>query len=155
MGIFDGIEKIINEHGSAKILGERLLLAKDQNSAQEKRISELETQLKEAEAEKTTFCSQLQRWKTENEQLQKEIQMFHNNNLTFKYGVFWDREGNYYCPNCKKPTLQMAWAKHLNGQFHGLRCSCTSKPFVLTENGKPIQVEDAIKLMTTNQQAAS
>lgn len=37
MGIFDGIEKLINEHGSAKILGERLLLAKDQIEAQDKK----------------------------------------------------------------------------------------------------------------------
>ena len=78
MIIFDGIEKLINEHGSAKILGERLLLAKDQNSAQEKRISELEAQLEESEAEKTVLRSQLQSSQAENQKLTKQIKDFHS-----------------------------------------------------------------------------
>jgi outer membrane murein-binding lipoprotein Lpp len=74
MGIFDGIEKLINEHGSAKILGERLLLAKDQNAAQEKRISELDAQFKQAQTDIATLRLQLQSCQEENERTKQEIQ---------------------------------------------------------------------------------
>lgn len=146
IGIFDGIEKLINEHGSAEILGQRLLLAKDQNTVQEKRISELVAQGEKAQTENAALRLQLQQSQDENRKLQTQINESHNT-LTFKYSVFWDKDGNPYCPNCQKPTLQIKWASHLHGQVHGLKCSCTPKAFVLLDNGQPIQAEDAIKLM--------
>ncbi len=74
MNIFDGIEKLINERGSAKIIGERLLLAKDQNEAQEKQIRELVSQLKESDAEKTTLRLELQKCQNENKELTRQMQ---------------------------------------------------------------------------------
>ena len=102
MTIFNGIEKLINEHGSAKILGERLLLAKDQNSAQEKRISELEVQLKESEAEKTTLRSQLQSSQTKSHQLTQKIKDFHKLPLlNFKTPFFYaNGDPTPFCPVC-------------------------------------------------------
>ena len=74
MNIFDGIEKLINERGSAKIIGERLLLAKDQNEAQEKRIQELESQLEKSAAEKATLRLDLQKCQNESKELTQKIQ---------------------------------------------------------------------------------
>ena len=44
MGIFDGIEKLITEHGSAAILKERLALVADKYSALEKKVANLESE---------------------------------------------------------------------------------------------------------------
>ena len=42
MGLLDSIEKLINEHGSATILKERIALANDKYTALEKKLSESE-----------------------------------------------------------------------------------------------------------------
>jgi DNA-directed RNA polymerase subunit RPC12/RpoP len=44
MGLLDGIEKLITEHGSAAILKERIALARDQYEALERRAAELQTE---------------------------------------------------------------------------------------------------------------
>lgn len=44
MGIFDSIERLINEHGSSVILKERLTLAAEQYAALEKKVSVLATE---------------------------------------------------------------------------------------------------------------
>jgi hypothetical protein len=41
MGIFDGLERLINEHGSAVILKERIDLAKDKYASLERKVAEL------------------------------------------------------------------------------------------------------------------
>jgi predicted nuclease with TOPRIM domain len=53
--IFSEIEKLINEHGSAVILKERLDLAKDKYDALETRHAELEEKVKQLETEKSKF----------------------------------------------------------------------------------------------------
>ena len=55
MGFLDGIEKLINEHGSAVILKERITLANDKYSALEDKLSEVEAKLNAVEAEKNEF----------------------------------------------------------------------------------------------------
>jgi chromosome segregation ATPase len=52
MGFLDGIEKLINEHGSAVILKERIALASEQYAALERKLSEAERQIQDLEAEK-------------------------------------------------------------------------------------------------------
>lgn len=51
MGLFDGIEKLITEHGSAAILKERITLAKEQYAALEKKLSDSDLQVKALESE--------------------------------------------------------------------------------------------------------
>jgi predicted nuclease with TOPRIM domain len=51
MGLFDGIEKLITEHGSAAILKERIALVKDQYSALEKQLLDSQLRVKELESE--------------------------------------------------------------------------------------------------------
>lgn len=68
-------------------------------------------------------------------------------NLVLKYGVWWDKDGNAYCPKCKSPGMQIRWATHVNRQFHALKCSCTEDPFVLLEKGEPIHAQEAMRRM--------
>jgi hypothetical protein len=49
IAVLGEIEKLINEHGSAVILKERIALAQDQYAALEKKLSESESHTKAAE----------------------------------------------------------------------------------------------------------
>ena len=66
MGLFDGIEKLINEHGSAKILKERIELANDKYSALERNLLTSEQKVQQLEQEKQSF-------ELENFKLKEEI----------------------------------------------------------------------------------
>ena len=52
MGLLDGIEKLINEHGSAAILKERIALANDKYAALERKLLDAESKIKQLESEK-------------------------------------------------------------------------------------------------------
>ena len=52
MGLLDGLEKLINEHGSASILKERIELANDKYAALERKLAELEHQAEKLAREK-------------------------------------------------------------------------------------------------------
>jgi hypothetical protein len=139
------IEKLINEHGSATILKERIGLAQDQYSALEKELAASKAREKEFETENL-------RLKLDNEQMKTQIRnledRIHKDNLlTLKYGVYWDKAGNSYCPKCKTPTSQTTWATYINRQVRALVCTCSTMPFTLMEKGEPIQAQDAMKLM--------
>ncbi|RJP79260.1 MAG: hypothetical protein C4522_10400 [Desulfobacteraceae bacterium] len=139
------IEKLINEHGSSKILQERIALANDQYAALEKELSASKTREAQFETENL-------RLKLDNEQLKTQVRELHDqiheiNLLTVKYGVYWDKDGNVYCPKCKTPGLKVAWATYVRQQVHGLKCTCSDSPFILMENGEPIHAQEAMKLM--------
>ena len=67
MGLLDGFEKLINEHGSATILRERISLAEDKYDALERKASELE-------AENETLKSDLEKATKEIDRLNKIIE---------------------------------------------------------------------------------
>ena len=71
MNIFDGIEKLINEHGSAAILRDHVALFKDQLSILKEKFAVLE-------AENQNLKTETQNLKMENEQLKKRIQINKN-----------------------------------------------------------------------------
>src|ERR1041385_3333500 len=51
MSIFDSIEKLITEHGSAAILQQQLSVARDQFSELERKVSDLQTGIGRLEAQ--------------------------------------------------------------------------------------------------------
>jgi septal ring factor EnvC (AmiA/AmiB activator) len=55
MGLLDGLEKLINEHGSAAILKERIALANDKYAALERKLSDAELKVKQLESEKQSL----------------------------------------------------------------------------------------------------
>lgn len=147
MGLLDGFEKLINEHGSAVILKERIALANDKFSALEQKLSDAELGVKKFKTENERLCLDLKEAQEKILNLEDQLVKFHDNALSLKYGVYWDKNGNPFCPKCKTPTTQVKWATYNNRQVHGLKCSCTDKPFVLMENGEPIQAQEAMKRM--------
>ena len=148
MGLFDSFEKIINEHGSAVILKERIALASDKHSALEQELSVSELRAKGLESENKSLRLYREEAQTQIRNLEEQLANFHANALTLKFGVYWNKDGNPFCPKCKTPTSQVKWVTYENRQVHGLKCSCTDKPFVLMENGEPI-IADTWKLMPT------
>lgn len=67
MGLLDGLEKLINEHGSATILKERIALANDKYSA-------LERELSASKSREAELAAENQSLKLDNEKLRQEIQ---------------------------------------------------------------------------------
>lgn len=66
MGLLDGIEKLITEHGSSAILRERIALARDQYEALEKKIATFQD-------ENATLKSEYQRLELDNDKLKQKI----------------------------------------------------------------------------------
>ena len=101
MGLLDGFEKLINEHGSATILKERISLANDKYSLLEEKNSMLARQaadndekIKILETENQTLHLNVQKAEQKIRQLEKQISTIHNSNP----------EG-YVCDHCASPTL--------------------------------------------------
>jgi hypothetical protein len=69
MGLLDGLEKIINEHGSAVILKERIALANDQYAILEKKFEASALRVAELESENKALRLNLEKEKAEVENL--------------------------------------------------------------------------------------
>lgn len=147
MGLLDGIEKLINEHGSSVILKERIALANDQYAILEQKLAASELRENQLKSQNESLRLDVEKAQIQIKNLEDKLS--HNNALTLKYGVYWDKEGNPYCPKCKTPTLQVAWVTYLNRQAQGLKCTCSPKPFVLMENGEPLQAPEVMKRMAS------
>lgn len=102
MNIFDGIEKLITEHGSAAILSERLAFAKDQFEQLERKVSDLQTQTGRLEA-------QLEREQSDHKKDREELQRLKNEHAeeVRVYGSVEFRRGKRtggvwiaFCPAC-------------------------------------------------------
>lgn len=110
MGLLNGIEKLINEHGSSVILKEHIALANDQYSLLESKVIDLQS-------ENERLRLELEKAQVQIQQLQERI----NRHETFqlKFGVYWDNDDNPYCPKCKTPTSRVVWTKYINRQVQG------------------------------------
>lgn len=86
MGLLDGIERLITEHGSAAILRERIALANDQYSA--------------LEAENKILKSENERLKLDNEKLQEKVRNFESKS------VHNSNPKGYCCDHCGSPSLK-------------------------------------------------
>lgn len=149
MGFLDGLEKLINEHGSAVILKERIELANDKFSALEQKLSDSELRVKKLEPENERLSVDLQEAQVKIRNLEEQLVNLHDNALSLKYGVYWDKNGNPFCPKCKLLLTRIVWATHLNRQVQSFRCSCSELPIVLLAVGEPIQAPEAMKLMAS------
>lgn len=74
MGLLDGLEKLITEHGSAAILKERIALANDKYAALEQKLSESETRAMNLDAETKTLRLDLEQAKIEIQNLKSLIE---------------------------------------------------------------------------------
>jgi len=101
MGLLDGFEKLINEHGSAAILKERIALANDKysllennNKILEVNNSTLEKKIITLKMENQTFQLNVQQAKQKIRQLEAQLDKVHNSN-----------PHGYVCDHCGSPSL--------------------------------------------------
>ncbi len=81
MGLFDGIEKLINEHGSAAILKERIELANDKYAALEQQLSTSVLRANELEDENQRLRIDLEKLQEKVLSLEKNIVESHGRRL--------------------------------------------------------------------------
>ena len=81
MGLLDGIERLINEHGSAAILKERIELANDKYSSLEDKNSILEQKVTMLEAENKTLRLNFEKAEIEVQNLKKITEKSHSDRL--------------------------------------------------------------------------
>lgn len=81
MGLLDGIERLINEHGSAVILKERIALANDKYAALEQKLADSELRAKNLESDNQALRSDLQEAKVEIQNLKKLSEKSHSDHL--------------------------------------------------------------------------
>jgi predicted HTH transcriptional regulator len=81
MGLFDGFEKLINEHGSANILKERIALLNDKNVALEQKLAVSEIRVKNLESENEMLRLSLEKAKAEIQNLKKITEKSHSDRL--------------------------------------------------------------------------
>lgn len=81
MGLLDGFEKLINEHGSAVILKERIALVNDKYAALEQKLSASELRITELEAENKTLRLNLEKAEIEVQNLKKLTDKSHSGRL--------------------------------------------------------------------------
>ncbi len=70
MGLFDGIEKLINEHGSSQILHERLELAADKHTKLESEVTELKAETAALRQERATLQAEVAKLKQAHAEIQ-------------------------------------------------------------------------------------
>ena len=81
MGLLDGFEKLINEHGSAVILKERIALANDKYVSLEQKLTTSELRVTELEAENKTLSLNLEKAQIEIQNLKNITEKSHRNRL--------------------------------------------------------------------------
>lgn len=108
------IEKLINEHGSATILKERLALAADQFGILEQKLVMLSDRLTQSESKNADLESENQNLKSKVTQLEKELKSLQPTVGGFvkSEGVLWMRtedgfERQPYCPLCRDNPVMM------------------------------------------------
>ena len=84
MGLLDGFEKLITEHGSAVILKERIALANDKYAALEQKLADSELRAKNLESDNQALRSDLQEAKVEIQNLKKLSEKSHSDRLDEK-----------------------------------------------------------------------
>lgn len=108
MNIFDGIEKLITEHGSAAILSQQLSFAKDQFIQLERKVSDLQTQAGRLEA-------QLEREQLDHKKAREDLQRLQeeyaeeiciHSTLEFRRGKRTGGKWLAFCPKCHLPASE-------------------------------------------------
>lgn len=95
MAILDLTEKLINEHGSAVILRERLLLLKDQCAALENELIVCRNEITSLTEKTKKLESENQNLKLQNSALKEQLKGVHNSN-----------PHGYVCDHCGSPKLK-------------------------------------------------
>ena len=97
MGFLDSIERLINEHGSAAILKERIALLNEQHAAVVSENAILQTENKALQFENNNLREQVRDFEKQNE-LNKHID---SSKYTMQWGCLkFENDQTLYCPSC-------------------------------------------------------
>jgi len=114
MQLFEGIEKLITEHGSAAVLSQQLAFAKDRFEDMERKVSDLQVQVGRLEA-------QLERERGDNQSAQKELaqlrkqleeEVIINHGVEFRRGKRTAGRWTAFCPRCHLPVGHYPRSQH-------------------------------------------
>ena len=106
MSIFDGIEKLITEHGSAGVLTQQLAFARQQFSHLEKQVSDLQL-------ESGRLKAQFEREQSDHKQAKEELQRLTDEHaeairihsaIEFRRGKRTGGKWMAFCPYCHGPV---------------------------------------------------
>jgi hypothetical protein len=106
MGLFESIEKLITEHGSAAIISQQLSFAKEQFVALERKVSELQL-------ENGKLHAKLEREHLDHDKAQQELQRLQKEHeeevvihsfLEFRRGKRTQNKWMPFCPKCHAPA---------------------------------------------------
>ena len=110
MSIFDSIEKLINEHGSAVILKERIALAADQYAALEKKIIELQAENEHHRLNSEEYQKQIRNLEEKLSHITSKQEWAEEAGALFKKNPDGTYNETPYCPTCK--TAMVSPGRH-------------------------------------------
>lgn len=138
MNLLDGLEKLINEHGSATILKERIALANDRYSILEEKVAVLQKNNEALGAEKKNLQAGLEQEKQKVRRLEDELskQNTSSNKFTETRGIKIKNlpSGGYdefvpYCFHCDSPLSASASMSILECSKCGYKSSIQKRHF--------------------------
>ncbi len=126
------LEEIINEHGSATILRERLLLLGDEIERLEKEKAELKNEVRELSNKNQQLTAELETYRSALETYRSAEELINHQGALFKC------EGKdiwtVYCPACKISAFPFPAGEHYS-------CNC-GWASTFTENDMPMIVKE-------------
>jgi hypothetical protein len=136
MNLFDGLEKLINEHASAAVLRDHVALLKSQLSKFESDASVLQSEKLEFQIKLKTLQAEVDHLRAEIKKHKQPANQFHEFS-----GVLWKRtekgfERVPYCPECSNHPIMFGQPPHpLILDPHMWQCSKCN--FIATFSGRP------------------
>ena len=106
MGLLDGFEKLINEHGSAVILKERISLANDQYVILEKKVSVLESENERLKFDNEECQKQRRALEEKLSHISTSQEYIEGSGALFKKLPDGSWDYTRYCPACKTAMVQ-------------------------------------------------
>lgn len=154
MGLLDGIEKLINEHGSAIILKERIALANDKYAILESKVTVLEERITELEAKNDSLYIENETLQFDHSKSREQIKKLEEQlaALTDKLPVLFDKRTGtwidkntsiHYCPKCKASAI----SSPMKDEQYGWRCSVCNTYFNNPDNPQPVVVQPLIGIV--------
>lgn len=101
MGLLDGIEKLINEHGSATILKERIALANDKHAVLESENKILRTECDALQLDNCKLKEQVRALEEKFSHISSLSEFIEEAGALFKKNADGTYNQTPYCPSCK------------------------------------------------------
>lgn len=112
MGLLDGFEKLINEHGSSTILKERIALANDKYSALESKNEVLSSDNDTLRLDNEQLKQKIRELEEHIAQISSSQEYFEESGALFKRRSNGEWDYTPYCPSCKTAMVSPSRHEH-------------------------------------------